>query len=221
MPPRSSSTVSGGALNDSGAANTVFNVVGGSATIVWNGTISQTGNAAPMVDISGTHTGNITFGGNLTASQGVGMVFNDADGTYTISGATNAFTAGAGININNTSIGNFSFNSGTSVTNGLVGANTACLVVNGSNPAELVLGTGAADTMRGNQNDDCILGGAGNDNLRGDNGTDEFTARQAWLYVSILGAGYFISRGLAKSGSREPYTDEHGAADLRDRNGAR
>jgi hypothetical protein len=44
----------------------------------------------------------------------------------------------------------------------------------------------------------------------GDNGTDEFIARQAWLYVSILGAGYFISRGLAKSGSREPYTDEPG-----------
>ena len=42
----------------------------------------------------------------------------------------------------------------------------------------------------------------------GDNGTDEFIARQAWLYVSILGAGYFVSRGLAKSGSSEPYTDE-------------
>jgi uncharacterized membrane protein YcjF (UPF0283 family) len=40
----------------------------------------------------------------------------------------------------------------------------------------------------------------------GDNGTDEFIARQAWLYVAILGAGYFISRGLAKSGSSEPYT---------------
>ena len=39
-------------------------------------------------------------------------------------------------------------------------------------------------------------------------GTDEFIARQAWLYVAILGAGYFISRGLAKSGSREPYSDE-------------
>jgi hypothetical protein len=29
----------------------------------------------------------------------------------------------------------------------------------------------------------------------------------AWLYVSILGAGYFISRGLAKSGSYEPDSD--------------
>ncbi len=36
-------------------------------------------------------------------------------------------------------------------------------------------------------------------------GTDEFIARQAWLYVTILTAGYLISRGLAKSGSREPY----------------
>ena len=44
----------------------------------------------------------------------------------------------------------------------------------------------------------------------GDNGTDEFIARQAWLYVSILGAGYFISRGLAKSGSHEPYTGDPG-----------
>ena len=41
----------------------------------------------------------------------------------------------------------------------------------------------------------------------GDNGTDEFIARQAWLYVVILAGAYFISRGLAKSGSRDPYWD--------------
>ena len=33
-------------------------------------------------------------------------------------------------------------------------------------------------------------------------------AKQAWLYVTILTVGYMISRGLAKSGSREPYTEE-------------
>jgi hypothetical protein len=38
-------------------------------------------------------------------------------------------------------------------------------------------------------------------------GTDEFIARQAWLYVAIVAGAYFISRGLAKSGSRDPYTD--------------
>src|SRR5688572_15533087 len=30
-------------------------------------------------------------------------------------------------------------------------------------------------------------------------------ARQAWLYATILTAGYMVSRGLAKSGSRQPY----------------
>ena len=33
-------------------------------------------------------------------------------------------------------------------------------------------------------------------------------AKQAWLYVTILTVGYMISRGLAKSGSREPYTED-------------
>jgi hypothetical protein len=42
----------------------------------------------------------------------------------------------------------------------------------------------------------------------GDNGTDEFIARNAWLYVSILGGAYFISRGLAKSGSPQPYDED-------------
>lgn len=37
-------------------------------------------------------------------------------------------------------------------------------------------------------------------------GTDEFIARTAWLYVSIVAAAYMISRGLAKSGSHEPYS---------------
>jgi len=32
-----------------------------------------------------------------------------------------------------------------------------------------------------------------------------FGARQAWLYVTVLTVGYMISRGLAKSGSRDPY----------------
>jgi hypothetical protein len=39
-------------------------------------------------------------------------------------------------------------------------------------------------------------------------GTDEFIARQAWLYVAIVAGAYFISRGLAKSGSSDPYTED-------------
>ena len=41
-----------------------------------------------------------------------------------------------------------------------------------------------------------------------DNGDDGqgFGAASAWLYVTMLTIGYMISRGLAKSGSRERYT---------------
>ena len=35
-----------------------------------------------------------------------------------------------------------------------------------------------------------------------------FGADRAWLYVTILTVGYLVSRGLAKSGSREPYDDD-------------
>jgi hypothetical protein len=38
-------------------------------------------------------------------------------------------------------------------------------------------------------------------------GTDEFIARNAWLYVAIVAGAYCIGRGLAKAGSSEPYTD--------------
>jgi hypothetical protein len=48
------------------------------------------------------------------------------------------------------------------------------------------------------------------------NGTDEFIARQAWLYVAIVAGAYFVSRGLAKSGSSDPYTESR---DDGDRNG--
>ena len=51
--------------------------------------------------------------------------------------------------------------------------------------------------------------------IEGDAGAGEepdvFTADKAWLYVTILTVGYMVSRGLAKSGSREPYdADDRG-----------
>ena len=44
-------------------------------------------------------------------------------------------------------------------------------------------------------------------------GTDEFIARQAWLYVAIVTGAYMVSRGLAKSGSQDPYTEDAGDRD--------
>jgi hypothetical protein len=48
-------------------------------------------------------------------------------------------------------------------------------------------------------------------------GTDEFIARQAWLYVAIVAGAYFISRGLAKSGSSDPYTESRDEGDRNNR----
>jgi hypothetical protein len=35
-----------------------------------------------------------------------------------------------------------------------------------------------------------------------------FGAKQAWLYATILTVGYMVSRGLAKSGSRQAYDED-------------
>jgi hypothetical protein len=42
----------------------------------------------------------------------------------------------------------------------------------------------------------------------GDGHDDRFQAHQVWLYATILTVGYMIARGLAKAGSRDPYTDD-------------
>jgi hypothetical protein len=55
---------------------------------------------------------------------------------------------------------------------------------------------------------------AGNSIEGEEGGTDVFPADEVWLYVTILASAYMVSRGLAKAGSREPYS-ENGANDER------
>jgi hypothetical protein len=40
----------------------------------------------------------------------------------------------------------------------------------------------------------------------GGHGHDVFMADKVWLYITIVTVGYLVSRGVAKSGSREPYS---------------
>ena len=51
------------------------------------------------------------------------------------------------------------------------------------------------------------------DNNPSGQSSDPFTSDQAWLYVTILGVGHMIGRGLAKAGSRDPYWDRSGDRD--------
>jgi hypothetical protein len=42
----------------------------------------------------------------------------------------------------------------------------------------------------------------------GDGHDDRLASHDVWLLVALLTIGYMISRGLAKSGVRDPYTED-------------
>jgi hypothetical protein len=62
---------------------------------------------------------------------------------------------------------------------------------------------------------------AGNSIEKAEGGTDYFAADKVWLYITILTVGYMISRGLAKSGSSDPYWSDSGQNRMRDGGGDR
>jgi hypothetical protein len=110
-------TLNGGTLTGT-AAGATFNVNGGTVGITYNGGITQAANAV-MVNIIGGHsTGAITFQtGTLSATNGTGLQFDNADGVYNFNGTTTLNGGNAGIDILNGSTGTFSFSANTSITN--------------------------------------------------------------------------------------------------------
>ena len=57
---------------------------------------------------------------------------------------------------------------------------------------------------------------AGNSIEGKEGGADYFAGDKVWLYISLLTIGYMVSRGLAKSGSRDPYWSDSGQNYARD-----
>jgi hypothetical protein len=57
---------------------------------------------------------------------------------------------------------------------------------------------------------------AGNSIEGEEGGADIFAADKVWLYITILTVGYMVSRGIAKSGVRDPYWDERGDSNASD-----
>jgi hypothetical protein len=49
---------------------------------------------------------------------------------------------------------------------------------------------------------------AGNAIEAEEGGNDFFTADKVWLYIALLTIGYMLSRGIAKAGVRDPYSDD-------------
>ncbi|TPJ55586.1 S-layer family protein [Mesorhizobium sp. B2-6-4] len=100
----------------SGGGGTAFSVGGGTVSTTYGGNITQAGNAA-LVSVSAGHTGTLTFSGTLSANNGTGLQFDNADGTYNFNGTTTLNGGDAGIDIVNNSGGTFNFGTGTSITN--------------------------------------------------------------------------------------------------------
>ncbi|WP_245279032.1 hypothetical protein [Mesorhizobium loti] len=96
---------------------TAFTVGVGAANVTYSGNITQANNFA-MVNVAGGHTGTLTFQtGTLSGTNGTGLQFNNADGTYNFNGTTTLHGGDAGIDILTGSGGSFSFGAGTSITN--------------------------------------------------------------------------------------------------------
>ncbi|HKE56218.1 MAG TPA: cadherin-like domain-containing protein, partial [Pyrinomonadaceae bacterium] len=98
----------GGSLNGSGSGPAIW-IDGGTANLTYGGNMSQTNNK-PLLNVTGGHTGTLTFNsGTLSATNGTGLQFDNADGSYNFNGVTTLNGGDAGIDILNDSAGTFNF----------------------------------------------------------------------------------------------------------------
>lgn len=107
--------INGGTID--GGAAPAFNVSGGSGSVTYSGSVSQATAGQPLVSISGGNTGTITFNtGTLSATNGTGLQFDNADGTYNFNGTTTLNGGDAAVDILNGSAGTFTFGTTTALT---------------------------------------------------------------------------------------------------------
>jgi hypothetical protein len=109
-------TVAAGTITGNASAAT-FLVNGGTAGITYGGSMTQANNAELLRIEGGHQTGVITFTGTLSASNGTGLQFDNADGTYNFNGTTTLNGGDAGIDLLNGTSGTFSFGTNTTITN--------------------------------------------------------------------------------------------------------
>lgn len=95
----------GGTLNATagtiaGGVTGAFAVSGGTVGGTIGASVSQANASASVISVAGAHnTGTLTFSSTVSASNGTGLQFTDADGTYTFTGTTNLAGGDAGIDI--------------------------------------------------------------------------------------------------------------------------
>jgi hypothetical protein len=93
---------------------TAFNIAASTASVTYSGNISQSNNAA-AVSIFDHAFGTVVFDGTIAASNGSGLQFSNANGSYNFNGTTALNGGDAGIDIAGGSAGTFSFGPNTSI----------------------------------------------------------------------------------------------------------
>ncbi|MEK7833322.1 MAG: Ig-like domain-containing protein, partial [Acidobacteriota bacterium] len=106
----------GGGLSGPAGNMANVNISGGSVSMTYPGSVTK-GNTGAMVNVISGHTGTLTFTGTLSATNGTGLQFDNADGTYNFNGTTTLNGGDAGVDILNGSGGTFTFGTGTTITN--------------------------------------------------------------------------------------------------------
>ncbi|WP_407539208.1 hypothetical protein Q0M94_13670 [Deinococcus radiomollis] len=222
-------TIGGGSI--SGAAGSAFNVSGGSVIVTDKGTVTQ-GNNAALLSVSGKHSGTLTFTGALSATNGSGLQFDDADGSYNFNAASSSLTlngGNAGLSIVNGSSGTFDLASSAgsaSITN----PSGAAITVTGSNPnlkyggpitktngsgGVIVTGnTGGTVTFSGASKQISSTGSSVPVNLTNNTGTTINFTGGGLVLSSASGNGFNASGGgtLSVSGSGNTVTSAGGVA---------
>src|SRR5204863_9680253 len=78
----------GTGLSGSAASSPAISISGGSVSLTYTGNVTKA-NAGSLVNVSGGHTGTLTFStGTLNATAGDGLQFDNADGSYNFSGTS-------------------------------------------------------------------------------------------------------------------------------------
>ncbi len=137
---------------------TAFHVDGGSADVTYSGGSIVQSNNATTVNVQGGHTGTIGFGIDITAMDGDGLQFNNANGIYnfnTMTGATTLSGGDAGIDIIG-GAGQFTFTD-TTITN----PSGPCVRVNGGTADVQFNGTSSLTQNNNAAGIDILSGHAG------------------------------------------------------------
>ncbi len=105
-------------INLGSGSDPALSIDGGSSNVTFGANSSITNNQnRSVVDVLNGHTGVLNMNGSVAATNGDGLLFNNADGTYNFNGMTSLDGTTRGIVISNGSAGTFSFSENTSIAN--------------------------------------------------------------------------------------------------------